>query len=554
MSRSSVWSWDDVQPDEPRAPMKIRMGESAMVQPAAHASPFKIPKPAPGVLPSGGMAMDDAFSPAFAYGNEAICHEGLSFLGYPYLAELSQRPEYRHITETIAKEMTRKWVTLHAPGEDDKSEKLAQLDEAMKRYRVRDIFRRAAEVDGFFGRAHIYLDFGNADPAELKLPLLMKSAKIGKKSLKRLKVIEPLWTYPAGYNATNPLAEGFYDPKSWYVMGTEIDRSRLLTIVGREVPDLLKPAYMFGGLSISQMVKTYVDHWLSMRDSTAAIAKAFSVMVLSTDLTDALAGGSWEAVTQRVAFFNQYRDNRGTFVVNKDTETFQNVSAPLGGLHELLAQAQEQMGSAAAIPLVKFLGIQPAGLNASSAGELEAWNDTIAAMQQHLFAPNIKRVLDVIQLSEFGEIDPDIDFRFEPLKQMTESEQAAIRKTNADTAAVYMLNGTVGADEERARLANEEGGLYSDLDLDVVPDREGKAGDAATATIAAYEAQLIDRPQALKGLAASGMFPQIDDAAIIEAENEPPPVPVETDPPAVPPASTEPAVPAPPGNKDLNDE
>lgn len=533
MSRSPVWSWDDVPPDEPRAPMKIRMGESATVQPASHPSPFKIPKPAPGVLPSGGMAMDDAFAPAFAYGSDTLYHEGLSFLGYPYLAELSQRPEYRHITETIAKEMTRKWVTLHAPGDDDKSEKLAQLDEAMKRYRVRDIFRRAAEVDGFFGRAHIYLDFGNSDPAELKLPLLMKAAKIGKKALKRLKVIEPLWTYPAGYNATNPLAEGFYDPKSWYVMGTEIDRSRLLTFVGREVPDLLKPAYMFGGLAISQMVKTYVDHWLSMRDSTAAIAKAFSVMVLSTDLTDALAGGSWEAVTQRVAFFNQYRDNRGTFVVNKDTEEFHNVSAPLGGLHELLAQAQEQMGSAAAIPLVKFLGIQPAGLNASSAGELEAWNDTIAAMQQHLFAPNLKRVLDVIQLSEFGEIDPDIDFRFEPLKQMTESELAAIRKTNADTAAVYMLNGTVGADEERARLANEEGGLYSDLDLDVVPDREGKAADAATATIAAYEAQLIDRAQALKGLAASGMFPQIDDAAIIEAENEPPPVPVETDPPAV---------------------
>src|SRR5579872_3914651 len=50
---------------------------------------------------SDGMA-------AFAYGS--YFKEGLGFLGYPYLAELSQRGEYRRAVEIIAKEMTRKWV------------------------------------------------------------------------------------------------------------------------------------------------------------------------------------------------------------------------------------------------------------------------------------------------------------------------------------------------------------------------------------------------------------------------------------------------------------
>jgi len=458
---------------EPRIPMRVRPGSAASIAPEKPAiNAFVIPPPAPGVLPSGAapMAMDDNIKPTFVYAAQGLQHEGLQFMGYPYLAELSQRPEYRHIVETLAKEMTRKWVTLHAPGDLDKSDRLGQLDEAMKGLRVRDRFRRAAEVDGFFGRAHLFLDFDNSSPAELKTPLTVTSAKIGRNSLKRLKVIEPMWTYPATYNASNPLLKNWYDPETWYVMGTEVHKTRLLTFVGREVPDILKPAYMFGGLSLTQMVKAYVDHFLRTRDSVSDMLHAFSVMVLSMDLSAQLAGAGWDNVTERISTFNRFRDNRGTFVVNKETEDFKNVSAPLGGLSDLLAQAQEQMASVSGEPLVKLFGITPKGLNASSQGELEAWDDTVAAYQQRLFADNLKHVLDVIQMSEFGDIDQDIDARFEPLKQMTEAELATIRKTNADSAAVYIADGVMSPSEERSRLAKEEGGLYADLDLNVEID------------------------------------------------------------------------------------
>lgn len=458
---------------EPRIPLRVRQGSAASITPERPPiNAFVVPAPAPGVLPAGvaTMATDENIKPTFVYASGGLQHEGLQFMGYPYLAELSQRPEYRHIVETLAKEMTRKWVTLHAPGDLDKSDRCAQIDEAMKRFRVRDRFRRAAEVDGFFGRSHLFLDFGNADPAELKTPLTITSAKIGKNSLKRLKVIEPMWTYPAQYNASNPLEKNWYDPETWYVMGTEVHKTRLLTFVGREVPDILKPAYMFGGLSLTQMVKAYVDHFLRMRDSVSDIANAFSVMVLMTDLSSALAGGGWDNVTERAAVLNRYRTNRGLFLANKETEDFKNVAAPIAGLSDLLAQAQEQMASVSGEPLVKLFGITPKGLNASSQGELEAWDDTVAAYQQRLFADNLKHTLDVIQMSEFGDIDRDIDARFEPLKQMTEAELATIRKTNADSAAVYIADGVMSPAEERSRLAKEEGGIYADLDLNVEID------------------------------------------------------------------------------------
>ena len=77
-------------------------------------NPFKMAVPPPGVLPDGveppSMAQDSAMGGALGWAGtfaNQVFAEGLEFLGYPYLAELAQRAEYRVITETIATEMTR---------------------------------------------------------------------------------------------------------------------------------------------------------------------------------------------------------------------------------------------------------------------------------------------------------------------------------------------------------------------------------------------------------------------------------------------------------------
>jgi hypothetical protein len=50
----------------------------------------------------------------------------------------------------------------------------------------------------------------------------MSKAKVGVGSLKRLRVIEPVWTYPSSYNATDPLKPDWYKPSSWFVQGKEV--------------------------------------------------------------------------------------------------------------------------------------------------------------------------------------------------------------------------------------------------------------------------------------------------------------------------------------------
>lgn len=411
--------------------------------------------------------------------------EGLEFLGYPYLAELAQRPEYRRIVEIIAQEMTRKWIRVTSADDGDenkendkaRSDKIAKIVEEMERLNVRENFKIIAEQDGFFGRAHLYLDTGASDDSEeLKLPIgdghdKLSKSKVGKdKPLVALRPVEAVWTYPTNYNSNDPLKGDWYNPDMWFVMGKQVHVSRLLPFIGRPVPDLLKPAYSFGGLAMTQMAKPYVDNWLQTRQSVNDLISAFSVMVLSTNMSSVLQGGGMEQEMARAAIFNNLRNNRGVFMVDKSEEEFKNVSAPIAGLHELQAQAQEHMASVCGIPLVKLLGITPSGLNASSEGEIRVFYDTIAAYQESFYRDNLNKVLGFIQLSLFGEVDDSIVFQFEPLFSLTEKELAEARKAEAETDQIYIDAGVVSPAEVRQRLASDPDSSYDGLDPDDLPD------------------------------------------------------------------------------------
>lgn len=453
----------------------VRKGISAMVlaqfDKPEPSTPIVAYEPPPGVVPAematDAMAMD---STPYDWVNQV--YSGAFFKGYPYLALLSQQPEYRKMAESIAKQMTRKWIKVRAKGEEDKADKVAAMEDALEEFHVRDIFRKAAELDGLFGRGQIFIDVktpsgapAQADPEELKTPLFRSPAKIKKDALIGFKIVEPVWTYPSSYNSDNPLAADYYKPTSWFVMGKTVHASRLMMFASREVPDLLKASYNFGGLSLSQLAEPYVNNWLRTRDSVSDLVHSFSVSGIKTNMGTALMGGNGDDVLTRAKLFNQIRDNRGVFMLDKETEEFFQFNTPLSGLDALQAQAQEQMASVSNIPLVYLLGTTPAGLNASSEGEVKVFGEYILSMQEALFTENLNRVFEIVQLSKFGEIDPDIGYEYEPLSQMDPVQQATIRKTDADTDAVLIGAGVISADDSRARLAADPASLYAGLDI-----------------------------------------------------------------------------------------
>ena len=472
-----------------RRPMAVtrtlleRMSSQIVPQPGAQFRKYALPDLPPGVLPSKAVfestpavlahdelprvALDDAGSVGPAFGwlngfNSLGC--GLWFPGYPYLAELTQISEYRAPSETTSTEMTRKWLEVVSKGSGDKSDKISKITKRMGELKVRELFTRAALLDGFFGRAQIIMSFKTDDDRTRQLPLDISPAGVRKGSLQSLQCIEPYWSTPYSWNASYPERSDFYKPQSWYIMGRKTHATRLLTFIGREVPDILKPAYNFGGMSLTQLMQPYVNAWLRTRKSVNDLINNFSVTMLATDMSTTLEDGNdGSGLLNRLQMFTLNRNNQGVGAINKDSEEIVQVNTPLSGLSELQAQSQEHMSAPAHIPLIKMFGVTPTGLNATGEGEIKVWYDHVGAMQQNLFGPQMEILLKVLQLDLFGAIDDELGFQWAQLDEPTGKELSEIRKSDADAGVAYINAGVISPDEERERLQDDPDSGYNNL-------------------------------------------------------------------------------------------
>lgn len=444
--------------------------EKAKMQGGEKADRYKFPirnaDLAPGVVPDGvipAIAMDSA---SLSYINTV--YSGGGFPGYAYLAQLATRAEYRAFASSLATELTREWIEFTSTEQDGNTnaEKIKAIAAEFKRLGVREVIQRAAEHDCYFGRGQIFIDINGADRST---PLILDPRTIKQNSLNRVTAVEAAWTTPVAYNALDPAAPDFYRPSAWFMLGQHVHASRLMTVVTRPLPDMLKAAFNFGGMSLSQLAEPYVDNWLRTRQSVSDLLNNFSITALATSMDQVLEGDDdGTSVFARAELFTATRSNKGLMLLDKGREELVQVNTPLSGLHELQAQSQEHMCSVSRTPAIILTGISPSGLNASSEGEIRVFYDWIAAQQEAYWRTPLEIILKVVQLSLFGEIDENIGFEFCPLYQMTPEQEANIREANSRAAVAYISVGVLDPSEERERLANDPTSGYQGLDTDSV--------------------------------------------------------------------------------------
>ena len=143
----------------------------------------------------------------------------------------------RAVRKLQAAEMTRRWVVKlkvtdkkkkktaprkmaqdeGKPGEtatEDNSnpldDKVTEITQAMEDFKLRDHFRTCINYDGQFGRGQLYIRIkGQEDDLKRQAPLEITPKNIPKGSLLGFQPIEPYWTTPYSYNATDPTRPDF---------------------------------------------------------------------------------------------------------------------------------------------------------------------------------------------------------------------------------------------------------------------------------------------------------------------------------------------------------
>lgn len=450
-------------------------------QGGAYSYPVKPPDLPPGVVPPGIAPIIAADSTGQWFGAEFTYSSGGGFPGYPALAALSTRPEYRAMASALSNEATRQWIDIFSDGGDDSTvNKITEINTELERLCARDVFKQALMHDCLFGRGQIFIDI---DGADIEKPLILSPKSIKKDSLRKIKNVEPMWTTPAYYNTTDPFDDYFYKPRTWFSFGKTIHSDRLLTIITREVPDILKAAFNFSGISLSQLAEPYVDNWLRTRQAVSDLINNFSITAIKTKMDSVLyEGDDGTSISTRAKLFTATRSNLGLMVLDKDTEELVQLNTPLSGLHELQGQAQEQLCSVSRTPAIVLTGISPGGLNASSDSELTVFYDWINSQQEAFLRTPLKTLISVIQLSLFGAIDESIKFKFLPLRQMTEEQIAAIRLSDAQSDASDIDHGVVSPEERREKLSKDPHSGYNGIDVSDVPVYEDEQDELSTQT------------------------------------------------------------------------
>ncbi|HCM64672.1 MAG TPA: hypothetical protein DIT05_19340 [Morganella sp. (in: Bacteria)] len=435
---------------------------------------FKRYEPLPGVVPEakkdGIFAMDA--TPYDMLNSMSIGDEYSGFRGYPLLAAMSQQVEYSNMHSVFADEMTRNWIEVKSRNDGDPE--IEAMEQALVKYDVKRLIHEAVRQDSQYGVAHIYIDTGAITDDELSKALFLDPRKIPKNSLKGLRVVDPTWIYPAMYNTQNPLSESFYKPQAWFVMGKTVEESRFIDIVSRPVPDILKPSYNFGGLSLTQLMEDYVVDWRDAKKNVIKILRTLRMRALKTDMDARLAvPGEFD---KRIKMFIKYQDNFGLWAIDNGEE-FIHTQTSLSELSNLLSNYQDQLCIPSRITNLKLLGNAPAGLNASGDSELDTWHETVSGYQDGNLRKPLENIFKIIQLSEFGEINEDIFFEFNPLDEVSEKERAEITKIRVDAVAVAADSMLVSSEEARDALKGIKDSGFENLDGDYEPENDDPETD-----------------------------------------------------------------------------
>jgi len=433
-----------------------------------------------------------------------------NFLGYAVLQNIAQNGLIRACIETVSDDMTRNWIELSregttddtdidSPTDDDsdpfgKSNKQAQADiirqridtikAEFRRLNLQAVLHDACSKVGYYGGCLLYLDTG-ARGTDLLNPLNLNPAYSTetreKGFLKAIRVLDPVNCFAGSYNSTEPLASDYYMPKTWWVLGQQVHASRVIRLVANEAPTLFRPAYNFLGIPQSQILWDYVLHFQDNRASVNRLLGKFSTFIFKTAMSDILNGSSesLSVLDTRMAILARNRSNDGILAIDKEAEDVAKIETPLGGVTDILRQNLELIAALNRTPAVKLLGISPSGFNATGESDIRNYYDHVLSQQEKVLRPALQVILDLVQLSLFGERDDMLTFAFNPLSEDDKASIAMTQSTKINSYCALLDRGVISPEEVRQLLIDDPRSGMDNLDPEDVPEQEEGEGDGA---------------------------------------------------------------------------
>lgn len=284
-------------------------------------------------------------------------------------------------------------------------------------------------------------------------------------SYKGITQIDPFWIWPEldSEDATNPSSPNFQIPTWWQTTSGRIHRSHLIISIPDPVDSILKPAYIYGGISTTQ--KIFQRIYAAERTADEAPQLAMTKRTNALHVNDVEASILDEnRLKRKMDFFAYFRDNFGVKILGKD-EKYEQFDTSLADLDTTIMTQFQLVSAASDVPAVKLMGTPPKGFNSTGEHEESSYHEALESIQSYDIRPLLERHHLLLIRSEicpkFG-IEPfGTSVVFNPLDSTTKKGKAENNKLKAETGAFLVSSGAVLPTEERQRIINDRDSDYS---------------------------------------------------------------------------------------------
>lgn len=271
------------------------------------------------------------------------------------------------------------------------------------------------------------------------------------------------------YDPTRP---GYGKPEFYFINGHKVHHSRLLIFDGDPM-SIHQNQSQYGyanysvrfndgfGYPVLARILDDLKRATATRQSALQLVERASVMIFNGDIQSASA---FKDANQNISALKNVLDNISIYqaaLINStpgNPASLSTIAANFGALPEIMDKMLNYLGAADDIPITRFLGQSPGGLNATGESDENNYYSNIMAKNNHRLKPQIAKMLKfIIPSSGLNINEDDIEIFFPPLQVPTEIENAQIRQIDTQNVVSLVADGLISSEEALEELRQRDG-------------------------------------------------------------------------------------------------
>lgn len=266
----------------------------------------------------------------------------------------------------------------------------------------------------------------------------------------------------------------FGQPEYYYVSSIygsfKVHESRCLVFRNGVLPEQTSNAtYLFWGVpeyvrirrALRETVTAHTDSVKLLERSVQAI---YSMKGLASLLT---TDDGENQVLKRLQLVDTSRGLLNSIAIDSEGEQYDFKTFQFSGVKDVIDATCNMLSALTNIPQTILFGRSPAGMNATGDSDFESYYNFVEKIQRLMLKRNLRTLLDVVFRAGIASGDvteePDYKLEFNPLWSLSDTEQATVDQTKAQTALVkaqtaqaYVDMQALDPTEVRRRLASDE--------------------------------------------------------------------------------------------------